>query len=200
MAKKIIFILVILIIIALLFIMFIANNSVAVYIDGENVSVETRTFSTVDIDSLNEDVCDLTLDVMNDTTSNVTTLKEDIEEICDYYGLEDPQITIDSSIGENQIPIIVNVDGTSMLPTLQDGQKVLVNKTHNIHVGDIVVADSNEYGGIIKRVGDIDGNEIFLESDNKDISYEYDNGVLYEVKGITTWVNIDDIGGVVINY
>lgn len=200
MAKKIIFILVILIIIALLFIMFIANNTVAVYIDGENVSVETRGFSTVDIDSLNEDVCDLTLDVMNDTTSNVTTLKEDIEEICDYYGLEDPQITIDSSIGENQIPLIVNVDGTSMLPTLQDGQKVLVNKTHNIHVGDIVVADSDEYGGIIKRVGDIDGNEIFLESDNKDVSYEYDNGVLYEVKGITTWVNIDDIGGVVISY
>jgi len=87
-----------------------------------------------------------------------------------------------------------------MLPTLQDWQTVLMNKTHNIKVGDIVVAESDEYGGIIKRVDRIDGNNVHLASDNKNVSYEYINGVLYEVKGVTTWVDISDIGGVVIDY
>ena len=87
-----------------------------------------------------------------------------------------------------------------MLPTLQDGQTVLLNKTHDIQVGDIVVADSDEYGGIIKRVDQIDGDNVHLISDNKNVSYEYIHGTLYEIKGITTWVDISDIGGVVIDY
>ena len=104
------------------------------------------------------------------------------------------------SLGPDQIPILVYVDGTSMLPTLQDGQSVLINKTHDIHVGDIVVAESDEYGGIIKRVDQINGNDVHLVSDNKQVSYERINGLLYEVKGITTWVDISDINGVAIAY
>ena len=200
MTKKIIPILIILIVIAFFTIILIGNNTVNVYIDGENVSVNTHTFSDVDSDNLNKNICDLTIDIMNDTTSNITTLKDDIKEICDYYGLENAEINVDSSIGENQIPVIVYVDGTSMLPTLQDGQSVLLNKTHNIKVGDIVVADSSEYGGIIKRVNDIKGNNVHLISDNKNISYEYIHGALYEIKGISTWVDINDINGVVISY
>jgi signal peptidase I len=95
---------------------------------------------------------------------------------------------------------IARVDGTSMVPTLQDGQTVLFNKTHDVHVGDIVVAESDEYGGIIKRVDEIDGNRVHLISDNKEVTYEYIDGYLYETKGITTWVDISDINGVVIDY
>ena len=87
-----------------------------------------------------------------------------------------------------------------MLPTLKDGQTVLINKSKNIHVGDIVVADSKDYGGIIKRVGDINGDEVYLISDNKNVSYSYKNGILYETKGVTTWVDISNINGVAINY
>ena len=87
-----------------------------------------------------------------------------------------------------------------MLPTLQDGQNVLINKSHDIKVGDMVVANSDEYGGIIKRVDDINADRIHLVSDNKNISYEYINGALYEIKGISTWVDISDVGGVVIAY
>ena len=87
-----------------------------------------------------------------------------------------------------------------MLPTLQDGQSVLINKSNDIHVGDIVVANSDEYGSIIKRVGDINGNEVYLISDNKNVSYTYKNGIPYETKGITTWVDISNIIGVVIGY
>ena len=137
---------------------------------------------------------------MNDTTSNATTLKHGIEDICSYYGLEDVEVNLDSSLGPDQIPVIIYVDGTSMLPTLQDGQTVILNKTHDVHVGDIVVAESDEYGGIIKRVDQINGNNVHLVSDNKEVSYEYINGVLYEIKGITTWVDISDINGVAISY
>lgn len=200
MAKKIILALVIIILIVLIGMLFLINDTVDVYIDGENISVETHTLSDVDTQSLNENICDYTINVMNDTTTDINAYKTGIKDICTYYGLDDVEINVDSIIGSDQIPVIVYVDGTSMLPTLQDGQAVLLNKTHDIHVGDIVVAESDEYGGIIKRVDQIDGNDVHLVSDNKKVSYERINGVLYEVKGIETWVDISDVNGVVIAY
>ena len=178
----------------------LTNNTVDIYLDGENISVETTTFLDIDKHGLNKAICNYTLDVMNDTTTNITTYKKGVENLCDKYGLDNPEINLNSTIGNNQIPIIVHVDGTSMLPTLQDGQKVLLNKTHDVHIGDIVVANSSEYGGIIKRIDKINGDNIHLISDNKQISYEYINGILFEKKGISTWVNTSDINGVVISY
>lgn len=200
MAKKNILALIILILIIIIFGMNLFNNTVNIYLDGENVSVETQTFEDIDSNSLNKDICSYTLNVMNNTTSDVETLKNGVEKLCYQYGLEDADINIDSSLGHDQIPIIVHVDGTSMFPTLQNGQTVLVNKTHDFEVGDIVVAESKEYGGIIKRVDKIDKNKVHLISDNKNISYEYIDGVLYQIKGITTWVDISDVNGVVIDY
>lgn len=201
MAKKAILAIVILILISVFAVGFLYNDSVDVYIGGENVTVTTYTLHlNADTKAMNGEICDYTLDAMNDTTSNITTLKSGIKNICSKYGFENPKINVDSSIGKDQIPVIVHVDGTSMLPTLKDGQKVLLNKTKNIHVGDIVVAESDEYGGIIKRVGDIQGDEVYLESDNKNVEYKTVNGVTYEVKGVTTCVDISDINGVVISY
>lgn len=200
MAKKIILALIVLVLLFFLAFTFLGNSTVDIYIDGENVSVTTHTLQGVDTKNLNRAICDYTVNVMNDTTTNITTYKSKISDICSYYGLDNVEINVDSSIGENQIPVIVTVDGTSMLPTLQDGQTVLVNKSHDVNVGDIVVADSDEYGGIIKRVDEVNGNSIHLVSDNKEVSYEYINGDLYEIKGISTWVDISDIGGVVIRY
>ncbi|MBE6490886.1 MAG: S24 family peptidase [Methanobrevibacter sp.] len=200
MAKKLILAFIILILIAFFAFNYLGNDTVDVYIDGENVSVTTRTISGIDVNSLNREICDYTVNIMNDTDSDISEYKSGVKDICSRYGLDDAEVNLDSSIGKNQIPVIVSVDGTSMLPTLQDGQKVLVNKSHDVNVGDIVVAESDEYGGIIKRVDDINGDSIHLVSDNKDVSYEYINGNLYEIKGITTWVDISDIGGVVIRY
>ena len=200
MAKKIILALIIIIVISFFAFTFLGNDTVNIYIDGENVTVTTNTLSGIDTQHLNKDICNYTISVMNDTTTDITTYKSKIYDICSYYGLDDAEINVDSSIGKNQIPVIVTVDGTSMLPTLQDGQNVLLNKSHDIEVGDIVVADSDEYGGIIKRVDEINEDSIHLVSDNKNISYEYINGVLYEIKGISTWVDISDVSGVVIDY
>ena len=200
MAKKIILALAVIAVIVILAVFMINNNTVNVFNDGENITVETHSLANANIDRFNEEVCDLTMNVMNETESNITTLKEGIAGLCEKYGIEDAEISIDSSIGPDQIPVLVHVDGTSMLPTLKDGQTVLINKTHDVHVGDIVVAESDEYGGIIKRVDNIQGNSVHLISDNKNIAYEYLNGQLYEIKGITTWVDISDINGVVIDY
>lgn len=200
MAKKIILALLILILILFLGITLFGTNSIEIYNDGENVSVETVTFSDIDKHALNEAICDYTLDVMNDTTTNITTYIRHVDGICEEYGLEDVEISVDSVLGTNQIPVMVYVDGTSMLPTLRDGQTVLINKTHDVHVGDIIVADSPEYGGIIKRVDQVKGDNIHLVSDNKNVSYEYLNGQLYQIKGISTWVKTSDINGVVISY
>ena len=201
MAKKFILALVILVIAAaVLMFNFIHEDSIDIYIDGENVSVHSNVILNFNQHKMNAEICDYTIEAMNDTDSNITTLRNGIRDICYDYGIENPTINIDSAIGENQIPIIVYVSGTSMLPTLQDGQSVLLNKTKDIRVGDIVVADSDEYGGIIKRVDEIEGNQVHLVSDNKNVEHTYENGVLYEFKGVSTWVDISDINGVVIEY
>ena len=200
MAKKIVLAVIILFLVLFGAFLLFGGNTVDVYIDGENVTVETHTFSDADTASLNAEICDVTTDAMNDTQTDAAALKNKIYTLCNEYGLDNAEISIDSSLGPDQIPVIIYVDGTSMLPTLKDGQTVLVNKTHDVHVGDIVTADSDEYGGIIKRVDEINGNKIHLVSDNKEVSYEHINGALYEIKGISTWVDISDINGVVIDY
>ncbi|WP_296804612.1 S24/S26 family peptidase [uncultured Methanobrevibacter sp.] len=200
MAKKIILAIIIIIFLSIFVMTYTSKDYIDVYIDGENVTVATHTLSNINSQNLNKEICDYTINAMNDSSSNITTLKNGIHHICLSYGLKNPEINIDSSIGKNQIPVMVHVSGTSMLPTLQDGEILFINKTKNIHVGDIVVANSEEYGGIIKRVGEIKGDEVYLESDNKNISYEYINGKLYEIKGVTTWTNIANINGVVMNY
>ena len=196
MAKKYILALIIIIVILAIFLTH-ESNSINVYIDGENVTTSTQG---VNSDELNDEICDYTLQSMNSPNTNIDTLKSGIEDICLKYNINITNIQIDSRIGKNSIPVIFQVDGTSMLPTLQDGQDVLVNKTQDVNVGDIVVANSTEYGNIIKRVDQVNGNQIHLVSDNKNVEYQEINGEIYETKGITTWVDSSDIYGVVIKY
>ena len=137
---------------------------------------------------------------MNNTTGDAKSLKQGILRICLSHGLDKVKVKVDSPLGENKIPILYHVQGKSMYPTLNDGQTVIVEKTKNIKVGNMVVANSSEYGVIIKRVSDIKGDKVYLTSDNTNVENEYRNGVLYQTKGITTWVNTNDIYGVVVKY
>ena len=146
MAKKIILAILILILILSIFAVFLSSdNSVDLFINGDSVKVETHCLdSSIDIDRLNDEICDYTLNVMNDTNSNITTLKSGIKDICNRYGMENPKINIDSIIGKDQIPVIVNVDGTSMVPTLQDGQKVLLNRTSMSEILSLLIRMNTE--------------------------------------------------------
>lgn len=204
MAKKCILAFILIVILAIFLGIFLTedNGSVDVYIDGENVTASTHPGLNTEIntDELNNEICNYALESMNQPNTNIDTLKSGIHDICLSHGLDTSNINIDSYLGENNVPVIFQVDGTSMLPTLQDGQNVLVNKTQNVHIGDIVVANSSEYGNIIKRVDQVNDNQIHLVSDNKNVEYSQINGVLYETKGINTWVDSSDIYGVVIKY
>ena len=150
--------------------------------------------------ALNKEICDYTFKNMNSTSGDAQSLKQGILRICLSHGLDNVKVKVDSSLGENKIPILFHVEGTSMYPTLNNGQSVIVEKTKNVHVGNIVVANSPEYGNIIKRVSAVNGDNIYLTSDNKNVKLEEYNGVVYETKGITTWVNINDVYGVVLNH
>ncbi|WP_407431654.1 S24/S26 family peptidase [Methanobrevibacter sp.] len=177
----------------------IIGESVDVYMDGENVTSKATLspFSGVDTTALNQEICNYTFQTMNSTDGDMKTLQQGISRICLNHGLDKVKVHIDSTLGPNKIPIVFHVQGTSMYPTLNDGQTVTVEKTKNVNVGNIVVANSSEYGVIVKRVSDVKGNQVYLTSDNKNVNYEYKNGVTYETKGVTTWVNINDIYGVV---
>lgn len=174
---------------------FFFGDTVDIYFDGESTSVS----SNLNDEASNEILNYISNNIYN-SSADVETMKEDIREICYSYGSTDCDINIDSIIGEDQIPFIVWAEGDSMLPTIQNGQYVLVNKTHDIHVGDIVSVDSKEYGGIMKRVDKIDGDNVHLVSDNKNVYYKTIDGVTYEYRGITTWVDISEIEGVAIQY
>ena len=67
MAKKVILAIILILILSVLCINFTINNTVNVYIDGENVSVKTTTLNqNIDSESLNGEICDYTINVMND--------------------------------------------------------------------------------------------------------------------------------------
>ena len=178
---------------------FFFGDTVDIYFDGEGTTVSTNLDSDINYQASNEILNYVSKNILNSTT-DVETRKEDIREICHKYGSIDCTVNIDSIIGEDQIPFIVWAQGESMLPTIQDGQYVLINKTHDIHVGDIVSVDSKEYGGIMKRVDKINGDNVYLVSDNKNIYYKEVNGTVYEYKGLCTWVDISEIEGVAIYY
>ena len=178
------------------------GESVTVYTDGENVTASSiiSPFAGVNTNEMNEEICELTFNTMNNTDGDINTLKQGIQRICFSHGLDNVKVNIDSSLGANELPILFHVEGTSMYPTLRDGQNVIVEKTKDIHVNNIVVAKSPEYGNIIKRVSQIKGDQVYLISDNTDVDYQEINGTTYKTQGLTTWVSIDDIYGVVVEY
>lgn len=187
----------IIVIVGALGLIFISNPTVDLYIDGENITCTIdRPFS----EELNEEICRYALDSMNNISSNVSSLETGVKEICRENGLGEVNVNIKSPYGDNQFPVIYQVEGDSMEPTLQNGQTILVNKTKDIEINDIVVANSSPYGNIVKRVDNIEGNNIHLVSDNKEVDYNIINGMIYESRGITTWVDLSDIYGVVEAY
>lgn len=174
------------------------NVNTSIYLDGENVSCSSKYIPFFhDNAKMEKEIVDYSLNLMENPNSNITTLKNGIYCICKEYGYKNINIDISSQFGKNTMPIIFKIDGTSMDPTLKDGQYVIVEKTKNIHVGDIVVANNTNYGIIVKRVGIVKGNDIFLESDNKTVEIYQENGFIYEKKGVSTWTNLSDIYGIV---
>lgn len=75
---------------------------------------------------------------------------------------------------------LVNIDGTSMLPTLENNDKVIItNFFYEPEVGDIVVIPAGKYHHepIIKRIIALGGQEVYINYETHEV---YVDGVLLE--------------------
>ena len=162
-----------------------SSSTVNVYIDGENVTTSINSSSDVG-EGVAEEIQDYTLQLMDQPNANTDTLKEGIKDICSKHGFTANNINIDSSLGKNSIPVIFE----------NNGQDVLVNKTQNINVGDIVVVNSTEYGLFVGSVDQVNGSQIHVVND-ENAGYSEFNGGVYE---ISAWLDSSDIRGVVVKH
>ena len=162
-----------------------SSSTVNVYIDGENVTTSINSSSDVG-EGVAEEIQDYTLQLMDQPNANTDTLKEGIKDICSKHGFTANNINIDSSLGKNSIPVIFE----------NNGQDVLVNKTQNINVGDIVVVNSTEYGLFVGSVDQVNGSQIHVVND-ENAGYSEFNGGVYE---ISAWLDSSDIHGVVVKH
>ena len=78
-------------------------------------------------------------------------MKKGIKGIAEGYGISDADVHIESQFGEDALPMFCKVEGTSMVPTFQDGEYVMIEKTKNFTVGDCVVANVDGYVRVIKE-------------------------------------------------
>lgn len=174
------------------------NVEVTIKTNGSDVHVETSPlsifFNRIPVTMLAEMEKKAYEDVYSDT-STVGSVKNDVKEIGQIYGYN-VTVEIDSQFGTDQLPMIATVKGTSMLPTLQDGQNLVLLKTKDFKVGDIVVARHPTYGLIVKRVAQIKDGQVYLMSDNREVTVT-DNVI---TKGLDTWLPIEDVVGVVMEY
>ena len=179
------------------------STGITVETNGTEVTIQSSSWWEVPSAMLDE-MKVKALEGVEDPDSNVESIKTDMQNIASKYNYT-VQVKIVSQFGEDQLPMPATVKGTSMVPTLADGQSIVVLKTSDFKVGDIVVAHHPEYNLIVKRVGQINGSEVYLESDNKNIEVEsqtrYVNGVKQVVTitktPLNTWVPRSYVIGVV---
>ncbi len=196
-----------LLLLGLFFILLIAIPSIHAFgtldiyltVDEDSISISDSSIPILDKDT--GEMCN---EVVNYTASAVVNpdiinseYLESVRNICAKYGYNDVNIHIDSILDDNSLPLFSNVVGTSMEPTLHSGDVIVVNRTQNVQVGDIVTCNDTEYGLIVKRVGDIDGDWIYLESDNKTRTYKLTMGGVVKEEGLHKWVTRDRIEGIV---
>ena len=181
--------------------------NITVKTDGKNVTVQA-TSAPESINVPPKMITEMKNKAYNDIQSYSSTsssLKADMQTIAKKYNFT-ANVTLTSQFGTNQLPFLAIVSGTSMVPTLKDGQEVIALKTKSIKVGDIVISRHPTYGLIVKRVATIENSKVYLKSDNRKISNyikekTLSNGVV-EISNITktpldTWRPLSDIVGVV---
>lgn len=174
-----------------------SNVEITVKTNGSYVQIQANSllfFNTVP-ESMRAEMEQMALNAVYDDTSTVDSIKQDMKKIAQNYNYN-ITVKVESQFGSDQLPMVASVKGTSMVPTLQDGQDVVLVKTEDVKLEDIVVARHPTYGLIVKRVKQINGDQVFLWSDNREVVIS-GNTIS---RGLDTWVSIDDIVGVVKEY
>jgi phage repressor protein C with HTH and peptisase S24 domain len=175
--------------------------------NGTGVTIQAKAVPA-DIQVPTKMITEMKNKAYNDIKSDASTsgsLKVDIQNIAKKYNFT-ANVTLISQFGTDKLPFLALVSGTSMVPTLKDGQEVIALKTSNFNVGDIVISRHPTYGLIVKRVATIENGKVFLKSDNRKIvnyikEKTLPDGVI-EISNITktpldTWRPLKDVIGVV---
>ncbi len=167
--------------------------------NGTTVTVKTSTLSLFNSPppDMEEEIANYVQTVIDDPESTTDSIKADVKNIASKYGYNKVNVQLRSQFGVDQLPMPAKVKGNSMYPTLKDGQELIVLKTKDFKVGDIVVAKHPEYGLIVKRVGKIKGDMVYLISDNKNVEKVYTGTSIVIMVPLNTWVHKSDIIGVV---
>ena len=177
------------------------NVGITLNTNGTNVSVKSSSFLSNPPSQMMADMEKKALTDIENPNSTVTSVKSDMQAIAKNYNYT-VNVTITSQFGTDQLPMPAQVSGTSMVPTLQDGQSIIVLKTKDYKVGDIVVATHPTYGMIVKRLSKIEGNKVYLTSDNKNVevsTVQLSNGAVETITKtpLNTWLPRNNIIGVV---
>lgn len=180
------------------------NIGITIETNGTEVSVYSTSWFHVP-ETMMEEMSVKALADVEDPNSSLDSIQANMQNIASKYNYT-VEVKISSQFGEDQLPMPATVKGTSMVPTLNDGQSIMVLKTADFKVGDIVVAHHPDYKLIVKRVGKINGDQVYLESDNKKVEIiqsqvSFENGmkkvVTIQKTPLNTWVPRSNVIGVV---
>lgn len=180
------------------------NVGIIIKTDGSNVNIRTSSWFSIPA-TMESKIEEMALADIQDPKSTVETLKSDINSIVKRYNYT-ADIKLQSQFGPDQLPMVAVVKGDSMYPTLMDGQEITVLKTSDIKVNDIVVAFHPQYNIIVKRLSKIEGDRVFLKSDNRNkeivTTRTHLYGNVYQVETIEktpldTWLPKENVIGVV---
>jgi signal peptidase I len=182
------------------------NLSIIVDTNGSNTNVNYPSILAGSLpQGMMNEIKNKASDDLESSNSTADTVKADIKSIASKYNYN-ANVKIVSQFGTDQLPMIATVKGTSMVPTLQDGQEITIVKTNNLKVGDIVVAVHPTYGLIVKRLSIIDGTQVYLTSDNKNVEVvntekNLPNGTVETITvqktPLNTWLPTENVIGVV---
>ncbi len=184
-------------------------NNVDITLETNGIDVNVTTSSLFDTPpQMKSEMENKAIEEIQDPTSSVESIKKDLSDIAKKYDYN-ANVKVESQFGTDQLPMPATVSGTSMVPTLQDGQDIIVLKTKDLKVEDIVVAFHPDYGMIVKRLKKIEGNRVYLMSDNREVEVYTTETPLpdgaVEIQTIKktpldTWLSKDKVIGVVKAY
>jgi phage repressor protein C with HTH and peptisase S24 domain len=180
------------------------NVGVTIDTNGSDVTVKTSYIFATPTE-MTAEMQQKAAEQIMEPNSTVESIGNDMNAIAKKYNYT-ATVTIVSQFGTNQLPMPATVSGTSMVPTLKDGQEIIVLKTNDYKVDDIVVATHPDYGMIVKRLKKIEGNRVYLMSDNRNVEYfttekNLGNGLVeidtFKKTPLDTWLPRENIVGVV---
>ncbi len=183
------------------------SNNIGITVDtnGTNVTVKSNSFLSNPPSQMMSEMNQQALTDIESSNSTVESVKSDMQSIAQKYNYT-VNVTIQSQFGTDQLPMPAQVSGTSMVPTLQDGQSIVVLKTKDFKINDLVIAYYQPYNClIVKRLTKINGNQMYLHADNQNVevsNVSLGNGAYETVTKtpLSTWVPKDDVIGVVKSY